>query len=212
MLDAGELDSVGVEAFFLNACQSYEQGMALIEAGSIGGVVTLNDVINSGAVRVGKAMAQLLNRGFPLSAALNIARDRSIIGGQYTIVGDGSINVVQTESIAAVLFDIETKDEMYEVTPITYLSNESGIGGFVSLRWRAITDCSYLASGELTTFTLDGTELIQLLGLENVPIRLDRRFMWSYALEMNEMQWNGAAFFSSILRCTEPVLGSIRAS
>ncbi|WP_458188661.1 hypothetical protein [Haladaptatus sp. NG-WS-4] len=31
MLDANELDSVGVEAFFLNACQSYDQGMALIE-------------------------------------------------------------------------------------------------------------------------------------------------------------------------------------
>ncbi|MFB6095144.1 MAG: hypothetical protein ABEJ71_01665, partial [Halodesulfurarchaeum sp.] len=32
-LDARELDQIGVDAFFLNACQSYEQGMALIDAG-----------------------------------------------------------------------------------------------------------------------------------------------------------------------------------
>ena len=186
-LDAETLDSVGVEAFLLNACQSYEQGMALIEAGSIGGVVTLSDVINSGAVRVGKAMAQLLNYGFPLSAALDIARDRSIIGGQYTVVGDGTLNVVQTESIVAILLDIETNDGMFEVTPITYLSNDGGIGGFVNLQM-GNTDQSYLASGTLATLTLNGSELLEFLGLENVPIRLDGRFMWSAESNIDELR------------------------
>src|SRR5699024_12393364 len=41
-LDAGTLDAVGVDAFLLNACQSYEQGMRLVEAGAIGGIVTLS--------------------------------------------------------------------------------------------------------------------------------------------------------------------------
>ncbi|EFW90229.1 hypothetical protein ZOD2009_19268 [Haladaptatus paucihalophilus DX253] len=186
MLDAAELDDIGVEAFLLNACRSFEQGMALIEAGAIGGVVTLNDVINSGAVRVGKTMARLLNRGFPLWAALDIARDRSIIGGQYTVVGDGSINVVQTESIAAVLFDIEVNGERFEVTPITYLSNEGGIGAFVNLRLDE-TNRSYLASGSLSTLTMDKDTLTRLLALEDVPVRLDGRFTWSYSLDVDTL-------------------------
>ncbi|WP_231182882.1 CHAT domain-containing protein [Haladaptatus sp. DYF46] len=181
-LDAAELDDIGVEAFLLNACQSYEQGMALIEAGAIGGVVTLSDVINSGAVRVGKTMARLLNRGFPLWAALDIARDRSIIGGQYTVVGDGSINVVQTESITAVLFDIETNGEQFEMTPTTYLSNSDGMGAFVHLQLDEANQ-SYLASGTLSTLTLDKDEFARFLALEDVPVRLDGQFTWSYAVD-----------------------------
>lgn len=131
-------------------------------------------------------MVRLLNRGFPLWAALDIARDRSIIGGQYTVVGDGSINVVQTESIAALLFDIETVDGTFEVTPITYLSNEGGMGGFVRLRLDA-TNRAYLASGTLSSHTLDKGELARLLTSENVPTRLDGTFMWSSAIDVNEL-------------------------
>ena len=186
MLDAESLDSVEVEAFLLNACQSYEQGMALIEAGSIGGVVTLSDVINSGAVRVGKAMAQLLNRGFPLSAALNIARDRSIIGGQYTVVGDGSINVVQTESIVAVFFEIDSTADGFEVTPVTYIPTERGMGCSVHLRANG-KQTSYLASGALESISMKKSELQELLLLENVPTRFDGRFVWSHNVAQNEL-------------------------
>lgn len=74
MFDARTLDSVGVDAFFLNACQSYEQGMALIDSGAIGGGVTLGNVTDVGALRIGRTMAGLLNRGFPLRPAMNIDR------------------------------------------------------------------------------------------------------------------------------------------
>lgn len=184
ILDARELDTVGVEAFLLNACQSYEQGMALIDAGAIGGVVTLRDVVNSGAVRVGKAMAQLLNRGFPLSAALDIARDRSIIGGQYTVVGDGGINVVQTESKVALFFEIESDDDAFELTPITYHSNGGGIGGLVAPRLSERKE-TYLASGALPTITLTKSELEKNLRLENVHIHLDGRFTWSHSVDVD---------------------------
>lgn len=185
-LDAAELDAIGVEAFLLNACQSYEQGMALIEAGAIGGVVTLSDVINSGAVRVGKAMARLLNRGFPLWAALDIARDRSIIGGQYTVVGDGSISVVQTEGPVAVLLRIESTPDGYDVTPITYVPNEKGMGSFVNLH---LTDdnTSYLSSGPLEKVSLGEDELQRGLLFENVPVTLDGQFTWSNEIEVSQL-------------------------
>ncbi|MFB6138500.1 MAG: hypothetical protein ABEJ42_09240 [Halobacteriaceae archaeon] len=88
-LDARTLDEVGVDAFLLNACRSYRQGRALVQRGSIGGVVTHSDVVNRGAVAVGSALARLLNRGFPLRAVLSVASDASVIGNQYVVVGDG---------------------------------------------------------------------------------------------------------------------------
>ncbi|MFB6253272.1 MAG: hypothetical protein ABEI06_01520, partial [Halobacteriaceae archaeon] len=97
-LDTNTLDSVAIDAFFLNACQSYSQGMNLIESGSIAGVVTLSEVLNSGAVEVGSTFARLLNRGFPFRTALNIAKEESIVGHQYSVVGDGNLSLTQPES------------------------------------------------------------------------------------------------------------------
>ncbi|MFB6092741.1 MAG: hypothetical protein ABEK02_07005, partial [Haloquadratum sp.] len=92
-LDARTLETVGVDSFLLNACQSYEQGMELIERGAIAGIVTLNDVVNSGAVDIGQSLSRLLNYGFPIRTSLEIARTDSHIGGDYIVVGDGGFCV-----------------------------------------------------------------------------------------------------------------------
>ncbi|GAA0198579.1 hypothetical protein ACFFQF_15310 [Haladaptatus pallidirubidus] len=181
ILDARTLDTVGVEAFLLNACQSYEQGMALIDAGAVGGVVTLDDVINSGAVRVGKAMVRLLNRGFPLWAALDIARDRSLIGGQYIVVGDGSVDMVQTESAVALLFEIKPKGNVFELERKTYIGGADGLGGIIKPQ---TSDKMFLTSGSLPTMTLSADELEDHLALENVPVSIDGQLMWSVDIDV----------------------------
>ena len=45
-LDLRTLDSTGIRAFLLNACHSYQQGEALVNAGADGGIVTLSRVFN----------------------------------------------------------------------------------------------------------------------------------------------------------------------
>jgi hypothetical protein len=188
-LDAADLDSVGAEAFVLNACQSYEQGMELIDAGSVGGVVTLSDVINSGAVRIGKTMVRLLNRGFPLRAALSIARSRSIVGDQYIVVGDGNLDVVQTESGSALLCLVETRadaDHEFEVTLRSYVSGEGGMGGFCKPRFED-SDRYHLASGEHGPYSMTKEELRMTLAMENVPMKVDGQFTWSSELDVNEL-------------------------
>ncbi|WP_132059978.1 hypothetical protein [Halorussus amylolyticus] len=185
-LDAATLDAVSVEAFMLNACQSYEQGMELVEAGSVGGVVTLDDVINSGAVRVGKTMVRLLNRGFPLRVALSIARGRSIVGSNYIVVGDGNVDIAQRKSKVALLYEIETRTDEIELTPRSYVSNDSAMGSFVSPQI-AEADESYLASGELDTFTTTREELKQIFFLENVPVKIDGQFAWSNAVNVEDL-------------------------
>ncbi|WP_440006119.1 hypothetical protein [Halomicrococcus sp. SG-WS-1] len=178
-LDARSLDSVGVEAFFLNACQSYDQGVALIESGAIGGVVTLNDVVNSGAVRVGKAMSRLLNRGFPLRAALNVARDRSLVGGQYLVVGDGNVDIIQTENAVPVLLEIESKSgNQFELTPRSFVSSQGGLGRLVTPKI-GCEDEYFLSSGPLKSFTQNKARLQNLFALDTIPLLFDGTFVWS---------------------------------
>ncbi len=186
-LDARELDHVGVDAFLLNACTSYDQGMALIDAGSIGGVVTLSDIINSGAVRIGSAMARLLNRGFPLNAALNIARDESLVGSQYTVVGDGGLAITQAESGTPLLYEIgATGAGDYEVELHAYPTGQFGMGSaFVPFLDESAA--SYLNSGSVDTFTLGSEECREFLNRENVPTRVDGRLHWSRDIELEEL-------------------------
>ncbi|UPW00256.1 hypothetical protein M0R88_17320 [Halorussus gelatinilyticus] len=189
-LDAAELDSVGAEAFVLNACQSYEQGMELIDAGSVGGVVTLSDVINSGAVRVGKTMVRLLNRGFPLRAALAIARDRSIVGDQYIVVGDGNVDVVQTESNVAMLCVVETGDDEatdgFDVTLKSYPSGQGGMGGFFASQF-GDSDRYHLTSGKHGPYSMTKEELRKTLALENIPMEVDGEFTWSNEFDVDRL-------------------------
>jgi len=127
-LDAATLEETGVDAFFLNACNSYEQGVKLIEAGAIGGIVTLSDVFNDGAVRMGETIARLLNAGFPLQAALTVARDESVLGGQYIVVGDGGMTVAQPASRTPHFLTISTIDDEYLLEIQTYVTDNADLG------------------------------------------------------------------------------------
>jgi hypothetical protein len=179
MLDASELDVVGIDTFFLNACQSYHQGVELIRKGAIGGVVTLDEVINSGAVRVGKTMTRLLNHGFPIRGALNIARDRSIVGSQYIVVGDGNADVAQGTSLAPNLIRITRKNEgTFEVDHRTFYSSFMNLGSFVRPEIRG-NDNHYLTGSTQTKFSVDQDELEEFLRLEIVPVETDSGFSWS---------------------------------
>jgi hypothetical protein len=185
-LDAESLEDIAIDAFLLNACQSYTQGMALIEAGSVGGIATLSDVINSGAVTMGCNIARLLNRGFPLRAALNVARDESIIGGQYIVVGDGNIDIAQAESGNAVMCEIETDGTDYTLSFKTFPTSTQGMGS-VTVPNISATDEHFLSSGELTTFELTREELVDFLQLEDCPVRLNGRFSWSQNIAADDL-------------------------
>ncbi len=176
--DATSLESVSVDAFLLNACQSYTQGMGLLAAGSIGGVVTLSDVINSGAVRIGRTMARLLNTGFPLRAALNIARQESIVGGKYIVIGDGGVSITQPENGTPNLCEITSNEGEYQVEYKTYPTTNRGMGSLVIPIIDGNKDY-YLSSGSLDTFEMSKQELAQFLGLENIPVRIDGQLRWS---------------------------------
>jgi len=177
-LDAATLDETGVDAFFLNACNSYEQGVELIEAGAIGGIVTLSNVFNEGAIRMGETIARLLNAGFPLRAALTIARDESILGGQYIVVGDGGLTVAQSASRTPFFLQIDPSGSKYQMDVQTYVTDTADIGT-MSIPHLANIKQYHLSSSTINGFTLTANELAQFLELEEMPIRFDDELYWS---------------------------------
>lgn len=185
-LDAANLETVNVDAFLLNACESYEQGLHLIEAGSIGGIVTLSDVINSGAVRIGRATARLLNRGFPLQAALEIAKGESLVGGQYIVVGDGSLPIAQAESGIPNVCEIEPDGERYTTEIRTFPTTQYDLGSVV-IPYIEDNDQYFLNSGTVRTFDLTRRELSQYLHLEDIPVVIDHSLSWSNDLSVDDV-------------------------
>jgi hypothetical protein len=177
-LDAGDIETVGVDAFMLNACRSYEQGMALLDGGAVGGVVTLAEVINSGAVRVGRIMARLLNQGFPLRPALTIAKGESIVGGQYTVVGDGNVDVVQPESGLPLLVELDGDGPEYELTFTSYPNGDKGVGSLIQPTLRSDGQY-YLGSGTQGPFTVTESELQEFFASEDIPVRHNDELLWS---------------------------------
>jgi hypothetical protein len=183
-LDATELDEVGMDAFFLNACQSYEQGMELVRAGAIGGIVTVRDVANIGAVKIGKAVARLLNCGFPLRSALDVARDESVIGCHYIVVGDGGLSIVQPESGTPHLCEVERTDDGFELS-IDLFGAYPGVGGLFTPHIDSSTKY-YLASGYVPPMELTGDQLERFLNGENFPIYHNSWLNWSHDLSKEE--------------------------
>ncbi|WP_207589498.1 hypothetical protein [Halomontanus rarus] len=111
ILEPESLVDVGVETFLLNGCRSYGTGLALLEAGSVGGIVTVSDVGNPDAVAVGRLIARLLNTGFTLRSAVDVARSYRLVGTQYVVVGDGGRSVTQSGGGVPNVCRIETGPE-----------------------------------------------------------------------------------------------------
>lgn len=184
-LDLRTFEDVGPEAFFLNACQSYEQGLSLIQGGAIGGIVTLDDVVNHGAIRIGQAVAGLLNGGFPLRAALDIASNRSVIGRQYVVVGDGTLSIVQPPSGTPQLYHIENTGDCFEIQ-IDGFGAPPGMG-CMYLPYIEGNSQQYLSERKTEEFRLTGEELSKFLSLENAPVITEKGMKWSYELNLCEI-------------------------
>ncbi|WP_410767393.1 hypothetical protein [Haloferax sp. DFSO60] len=182
-LDVETLDEVGIETFFLNACQSYTQGRLLVERGAVGGVVTLSKVNSQSAADVGAMLAKLLNQGFTIRSGLAIAREMSITGGQYSTVGDAGVELVQAESGTPYLVELDDETERWHATVETYPTKTFGMGSLFSLQIGP-QGRYYLTSDTHGPFTLTDEELAEFLSLEQVPVRVGGSLTWSSEIDL----------------------------
>lgn len=181
-LDISAVDTIGVSAFLLNACQSYRQGRHLIEGGAIGGIVTLSEVINAGAVRMGANLARLLNRGFPLYAALDIAKTESLMGPRYIVVGDGRVALTQPQSVPY-LCEVDRSNGIFDFEYMTYPTSRIDLGS-MTIPYITSYDKHMLVSQRISDINPTRAELLEFLRLEDhMPVRLDGELEWSHEID-----------------------------
>ncbi|EFW90570.1 hypothetical protein ZOD2009_18969 [Haladaptatus paucihalophilus DX253] len=187
-LDVKSISEVGVSAFLLNACQSYEQGRELITKGSRGGVVTLSPVGNPMATELGRTLARLLNCGFPLRPALSIAQRHSAHGYQYTVLGDGGLSLVQSERGSPQHLKIERVGEnRFEVEVSMYPTDLFGFGSHTNFHpsW---SHQRFLSTSPVTTLALTEEELRAEFSDQLIPIEANGELRWSDELCLSEIE------------------------
>lgn len=186
LLDANSLTTVNVDAFLLNACRSYRQGEMLVEKGSKGGVVTLAEVVNSSATKIGRSLARLLNCGFSLRAALSIAKEELVVGVEYVTIGDGGVTLCQSESGTPAMFRVTQKNRnQFLLGQYAFPAASYGLGTIVSVIMEQ-DSTRYLGSGILTELKLSSNELNDALDLELLPVKIDDDLRWSDELSASD--------------------------
>ncbi|WP_435095362.1 caspase family protein [Halorubrum sp. N11] len=176
-LTAEDLD-VGVSAFLLNACQSYQQGEALVHRGSRGGIVTLTDVANSPATQLGRIIARLMNSGFNLRTALHVAKRELITGHQYIVVGDGGTTICQSRSGIAVVIDILENNIGWKFDMRAYPNGPYGLGTMYMPSVNGISQ-NYVVPSNATLSGLSEKQIQDALDLETVPVFRNDELCWS---------------------------------
>ena len=178
-LDVRSLSSVDLGAFFLNACHSYEQGVAMARRGAFGGVATLGDIDNEYAVESGAALARLLNLGFPLRGALEVVGEWTVLGEQYLVVGDGSTDIAQTDGGAPTLVSIDDQDdESYEISFRHYHAKECQIGSLTSPNVDSIEKMHLLPMDDVRT-TVTNEQFRDYVTWTKTPILLGDSLHWN---------------------------------
>lgn len=172
-LDTATLETNNVELFFLNACQSFQQGKHLVETGSLGGIVTYGDVSDKYALETGGLICQLLNYGFPIGVCHSIVRRTTPIGGQYTVVGNQGAILAHPSDGPPHLRHVAESETGYTVTIETYT------GGFSQYKVGSVV--SYLIDPSNRLYLVPSTvevdvaesELAEALSHSDTPVVVD---------------------------------------
>ncbi|WP_255198393.1 hypothetical protein [Halorarius litoreus] len=185
-LDVGTVETVNTDAFLLNGCQSYEQGRRLVEQGAIGGIVTVSDVGNDAAIETGVLVARLLSGGFSLTDSLDIARRRTVVGGQYLAVGDNNVTIAVAPSAAPIVTHVESASESYQLWPEQFSTRDYGLGSHSMLRLPNTP--VMLLGGESGPYDLTADEVLEYLHLQDTPVWFDGTFHWSSDMTRDDLE------------------------
>ena len=187
-LDVRTLPTTGVGAFFLNGCRSYEQGFALLTAGAAGGIVTVDDVEDEVAGRIGQQATLLLDAGYPLYAVLDVLGYTGVDRSRYTLLGSPILGLRSTTG-AAYLRDFHRPNaslegDRYPVTVHAYPERATGLGGYVVSNYVAAGNSLMTATPVETHITRE--ELERYLDTDPMPTLLDGTLVLNTELSLDD--------------------------
>jgi len=174
-LDIADIAASNTRTFFLNACGSYEQGLSLVEQGSIAGGVTFKKVLDKQAAKVGTAFARLLVHGFSIERALQLARRRIMMGKDYAVVGDGTYALLPSPKQPAVV-RIEADEPGYQIRCEMLTAQSNGD------RYDLPFDGREILNGDSLEISVSAAELEGVLDSTSLPVIYDGDFHWSEEL------------------------------
>jgi hypothetical protein len=176
-LDAADLDTVDLDAFFLNACHSVDQGIELIEQGAISGIVTLDSVLNRDAVEFGQTVARLLNSGFRVGAAVQVGGHTLERDHLYNVIGDPTLAVTQGDG-APSIYELEVDGDGYRLGFRSFQIARGGQGSFFRPYIEHV-DTYFLNGSPLADIPLSCQQLREYLTYDTVPIIYEEQLYWS---------------------------------
>lgn len=185
-LDAANVKKVGAKAFLLNACQSHDQGLQLIEAGSISGIVTLDTVANKEAVQIGRTISSLLNYGYSLYAALDITRMETDLGNQYQIIGDGKKTITQPETGLWSIYSIDTNSKEITISIKSYSGNREQKGSLF-IPYLESVDEYYISPNQIDPISVEKPQLVKFINSDRFPVLLNGQFQWSDEIKLSDL-------------------------
>ncbi|MDI6897715.1 hypothetical protein [Methanocella conradii] len=87
---ARDIEENNTPMFFFNSCSSHAEAAKLVDKGSACGVATFYRVLEEAAVDVCRNFYLMLGAGYPAYMAIDAARECSVLGKEYILIGDGS--------------------------------------------------------------------------------------------------------------------------
>jgi len=173
-LRAKDISDIQVPVFFLNACNSYEEGMDLIRGGSVGGVVTTFRVMNEAALKIGFNFSRLMSHGFPLGKAMELARMTTFYGQDYLVLGNGGYTLMQNpKTWSPYYYKIDEMDGSYS---LSVNCQAPYIGGYFFPYVKGNND-AYLDFND-ATFELPLEEILNTLETFSLPFIYRGRLYW----------------------------------
>jgi hypothetical protein len=178
-LDAAEVTDAP-QAVLLNACESYDQGRKLLDAGAVATVVTLSEISNLSATRVGQEFARLLSAGFRVRAAVNMLQEYVTIGDRYLSLGAGELQLVQAPSGTPYLLEVGpgSTEDRYSVQIRYFPTRAYHVGARTQPELSAVEQ-PHLAAGRSPTWEVDTDALRSYVSRERVPVDIGGQLVWS---------------------------------
>jgi hypothetical protein len=182
-LNLGTLSGTGTDAFLLNGCQSFEQGDALVRAGAVGGVVTLSNVGNDHATKLGQELSRLLAYGHSLGVSLHILR-RTGLARKFAVVGFDGFCLAQCQAGIPTLYDIEPDGETARLDFRVFQTPQFKTGSV----FKPHIDGAgwHLNISAIETFELDVDEHKDFLVEFDTPTIMNGKLDWSRNLFENQ--------------------------
>jgi len=125
--------------------------------------------------RATKKLARLLNRGFPLYAALDVLKlDQRY--SQYISIGDSNFNIVQAREGVATLYEVENmKAKHYTLSYITYPTKKCLIGSMTII---FAESKHFLTSGSNIEFEMEKSQFESGSIRGELPVIKNKRIHW----------------------------------